>query len=130
MDSRDPKKEREQSWDSVQRKYSKERDTGMNERSKSCLSFYKRSAATCVPPGNTVGYRCATICCKVVREGATQRMKGSEKGRTREKHAAINPYLPNILVSPLTLTRTHHLIDCKADQCESARVTTAASQVA
>lgn len=43
-------------------------------------------------------------------------MKGSENGRTRKIHAAINPHLPKILVSPMTLTSIHHLIDCKADR--------------
>ena len=49
-------------------------------------------------------------------EGATKQMKGSENGRTRKTHGAINPHLPEIFVSPLTLTSTHHLIDCIADR--------------
>lgn len=46
----------------------------------------------------------------------TKPMKGSENGRTRKTHATINPHLPKILVCPLTLTSTHHLIDCTRDQ--------------
>lgn len=37
-------------------------------------------------------------------------------GQERHMHAAINPHLSKVLVSPVTLTSTHRLIDCKADQ--------------
>lgn len=63
------------------------------------------------------------------KKKSNEKMKSSENGRTRTARAAINPHLPKILVSPLTLASTHCLIDCKADRYfESAKVT--ASQVA
>lgn len=126
-ESRDPKKKKERArrgQKAEERRWEKEIWGRMKEAIHGFRSEWKEC---CYVSTATTQWDNAVL--KGEERSRQKKMKSSEKGRTRTARAAINPHLPKILVSPLTLASTHCLIDCKADRYfESATVT--ASQVA